>query len=129
MRAEELLRAGRESCVHPVTGLAMRRALESDALQFEIHANQLHQIDAGNDDLPSQSWGRFRRHPKSLPHQIEDFPGKESDLPFVVIPVIEKAIAPNATSGDAFNAAHGSIGKLAGRTTVLAEIIVPGRRT
>jgi hypothetical protein len=36
-------------------------------------------------------------------HQIENFPGEKGDLPFVVIGIIEKAIAAQTAAGDTFD--------------------------
>ena len=60
------------------------------------------------------------------PDQVEDFAGKKSDLPFVIVPVIEKAIAANAMAGDALDLSASSSGNSSGRPTVMAEIVVPG---
>ena len=58
---EKMLRPGRKGLVQPVARLAMGRSAKPNSLNREFLADEIVQIDAGNDDIPAQHAGRFIR--------------------------------------------------------------------
>jgi len=57
----------------------------------------------------------------------EDFDGEESNLAFVVLLEVEKAITSDAPAGNAFDLAHFDSGIIAGELAVAAKVVVAGR--
>ena len=58
---------------------------------------------------------------------LEDFAGKESDLAFVVVLIVEEAVTANAVPGYALDLIHLMEGVCPGLLVVMAEEIMAGR--
>jgi hypothetical protein len=105
----------------------MRTAAKANALELEFLSNQVHQINSGNDQIAPQHPGRLGCHAKMFCHQIENFPGEKGDLPFVVIGIIEKAIAAQTAAGDTFDPLGFEERGIVRHPAVVSKIVVPGR--
>ena len=78
---EKLLRTRSERGVHPVARFAMRRAMETHTLQFEVRTDQFRQVDSGYDHVTPEhardiSLGRSARD-----IQADDFARKKVICP------------------------------------------------
>jgi len=121
------VRPGSERLVHPIAWPAFLRAFELDTLDFELCPNQIVQIDPARDHIPPRRRGRNAGQFQRVTQLLKNFKGKESDLSFVLIFVIEIAIARNSVSGDALDLGHFDDRVLARGPLVVPEIIMTRR--
>ena len=124
---QKLVRAGAERLVHPITWPAFFRALELHTLDFELRPNQIVQVDLARDHIPPRRRGRNASQIERITQRLKDVEGKKSDLSFVLIFVIEIAVAHDSMSGDAFDPRHFDDRMLARGPFVVPEIIVTRR--
>lgn len=59
--------------------------------------------------------------------QVENLAGEKRDLAFVIIAIIEEAVAADPVPGDTLDLAGFDQRKIVRRPAVMAEIVVPGR--
>ena len=85
------------------------------------------QIDARDDDVAAQDTGRFVHAGKCGAQEIERFLREKSDLTLVVLLEVEKTIAANAVSGDAFDSIDFLQMIIVRFASMMAKIIVAGR--
>jgi hypothetical protein len=124
---EKSVRPGHERLVHPIARPALFRALELDALDFKLRPNQIVQIDLARDHIsPRRRW-RNSGQVKRVTQLSKNFEGKESDLSFVLIFVIEITIAHDSVSGHALDPGHFDGRMLIRGPAVMPEIIVRRR--
>lgn len=103
-------------------------AEKGHALDFEFGSDQCVEIGpAGHDVSSCRGWRRVVQV-KGVAESSVDFLGKEGDLSFIRLPVIEKAIATNSMTRDTLNAINLSHGMVAGRLVIVPEEVVRGRR-
>ena len=105
----------------------MRGAEETDSLQLKCFADERVQIGAGDDDIAPQNAGRFVDKREGHAEAIENFPGEESDLAFVVVFVIEKPVAAQSTARDAFDLVDFLEREIVRLAISMAVVIVAGR--
>ena len=102
----------------------MRGPPQANSLNGKFLADQVVQVDAGNDYIPAQVTRRFVRQAKSDDKFLENLDGKEGDLPLVIIAVVVKSIAANSVTGDAFHLLGFDQGKIVRGAPMMAEVIV-----
>src|SRR5262249_32701438 len=110
--------------VHPVARLALLDTDKTNALDFKFSANQRIQIDARDEGVAPRRRGLSEGQIKFAPESLQDFQGKERDLPFVVFLEVEEAIPPDTTAGNAVDLIHFHDRILAGRLTVVVKEVV-----
>lgn len=120
-------RAGCDGLIHPVAGLAFRDAFKLDALHGEAPADKGVQIDAFSDRIAAGSARRSSGDGERMAYIFIDLARKERDLPFVVVFVIEEAVAADTAARNALNVINLKKWMRAGALTVMAEEIVTGR--
>ena len=86
-----------------MTGLAFFDAEKPDTLELKLMANQERQLYALEQYVTSRGGGVGQGQVQLLSQRLEYFGREESDLSFVIIPVIKKTIALDATTGDTFD--------------------------
>jgi len=121
------VRSGSKSLVHPIAWPAFLRALELNALHFKLRPNQIVQVDLARDYVPPRRRGRNTGKAERVTQLVKNFDGKESDLPFVLVFIIEIAIAYDSVSGDALDPRHFDDRMLARGLLVMTEIIMTRR--
>jgi hypothetical protein len=124
---EEMLGAGSEGTVHPVTGTAFGRAEKADALELKLGSHELVEVEALGNDVAAGVAGGFAGEMEFGTKGIENLAGEEGDLALVIRLEIEETVAADAAPGDALDLLHLQGGMFAGRLLVVAEKIVAGR--
>jgi hypothetical protein len=76
----------------------MRRAVETHTLQFEVRADQFHQVDSGNDTLRRSTPGDCPSGQSARAIQAKTSSAKKGDLAFVIVGVVEESIATKAAA-------------------------------
>jgi hypothetical protein len=122
---QELFRAWFEGAIHPVTGLAFGRAVETNTFDLEFFSNQFIQIGMARQDIASHERGGEKTKVLRLTESLENLEFEKRDLPFVVGLVIEEAIAPDPMPRHALNGWNFLGGKIVRVTTVMTKEIVP----
>jgi len=77
--------------------------VEANTLHFKILSDQLVKIDMPSDYIAPHQSGRAISKLKRIAQLIENLQGKKRDLSFVILLIIEEAIAANAMPGCAFD--------------------------
>src|ERR1700690_143552 len=110
--------------VHPVTGAALGRAAEADALKGELAPNQAVQIDSACDHVATKHSGVLVVDAQTAAEVFVNLPSKKSDLALVVVLVMEIAVAADAGAGHALDGLQPDGGLLAGRPSMVPFEVV-----
>jgi len=105
---------------------ALLGAGKADALKLELGPNQAVQVRAPGKHVAPGEFGARGRQPEPPLQSLNDFQSKERDLPFVVRPMIEEPVAPDAAAGDAFHLFDAHEGMSTRRLAVMAEEVMAG---
>src|ERR1700730_12906230 len=105
----------------------MTGSAKANTLNRKFFANQLVQIDAGDDDVSPQHSRRLTRQAKILDQTFENLRREKGDLSLVILPVIVIAIAANSVARDALDLRHFHEWVVFCRLPMVSEIIVTGR--
>src|SRR5215472_18028151 len=124
---QELLCSRCDCPVHPVAGLAFANAFEEHALQLKSLPDQLIETYSFNDHIAANDSGGRGRDRKRCTNRAKYLDRKKCDLSLVVLLILEKAVAPNTLSRDAFNFRALHHGICPCRLTVMAEEVVSTR--
>lgn len=116
-----------EGLVHPITGFRFFGALEGDALHIEFSADEVIEIDATNEDVAAEDGGGVVVNRKLVAEALISFHGEEGDLAFIVLLVVEKAVADDAFACDEFNLVDFDHGGVSCGLAVVAEVVVRRR--
>jgi hypothetical protein len=100
--------------------------MKTDSLNLKVLVDEIIEVYATRNDVAPDLGARAIVHLQRAAKFLEDLAGEKSDLPFVIFPVIEEAIAANAMTCDAFDHwnFHGRVGVRF--VSVMAEEIMPG---
>jgi hypothetical protein len=77
--------------------------MKTDSLNLKVLVDEIIEVYATRNDVAPDPAARAIVHLQRPAKFLEDLAGEKSDLPFVILPVIEIAIAANAMTCDAFD--------------------------
>ena len=100
---QKFFRTRRNGAIHPITRSAFASPVKSHALHFEFAADQFVKIDIARYYVASHQGRRAILQLACAAKFLKNFSGEKSNLPFVIVSIIEKAVAANSVAGDAFD--------------------------
>lgn len=124
---EEVLRAGSNRAIHPVTGTAVLGAVKANTLDFKFFSDQSHEVHASRYDISARGPGRAVSDVKRSAKRLKDFEGKESNLSLIIFAMIKVAITLDSMSRDALDLRHFDRGMLVRYTIMVPDKIVARR--
>jgi hypothetical protein len=100
--------------------------MKTDSLNLKVLVDEIIEVYATRNDIAPDPVARAIAHLQRPAKFLEDLAGEKSDLPFVILPVSEVAIAADAMTGDAFD--HWNFqGRMGVRfASMVTEEIMPG---
>ena len=110
-----------------MTRPAFLSAAKADPLNFKIFPDQRIEIDASNENIPTEATGIGAFDLERAAKFIENFERKEGDLSFVIRFVIEIAIPPQTASSHAFNGWDFNRWEVVGLAAMVSFKIMAGR--
>ena len=105
----------------------MLGAVEFHPLNFEIAADEREKIDIGDDNVAAQNASGFVADSEFIAKLFENFDGEKRDLAFVILLMVEVAIADQAFSGHAFDSLLLDQWRISRFLAVVADEVVLGR--
>ena len=108
-------------------GLASWVPSNGHSLNFELFTDPLLELHSARYHISPEHPGVLVDNPKLPAHLLIGLPRKKSDLTFIVVLVIEKAIAYQALARDAFNLKNTNDRMCSCSMAIMPIEIVPGR--
>jgi hypothetical protein len=123
---EKVLCTRCDGAIHPIARLTLADAFELQALQAESPSDQLIQIHSPGNDIPPNDRWRESTDAEPAADIVENFKRKECDLALVIVAVIQKAVAEDSSSREAFDLLHFYVRARAGFLTMMTKEVVSG---
>ncbi len=100
---------------------------QTDSLHFKLGADQLCQIPTPRYDVSAQDGRQFFMGSQCATKRFKDLAAKESNLSLIIVLVIEKAVAPNPTSGYTFYLPHFHGRIVVRELAMMTKVVMAGR--
>ncbi len=102
----------------------MSGATKAHSLDGEFLANEIVQVDPGNDYVSPQHTGGFVLDAEVFYQPFENFGREKGDLSLVVVPVIIEPVAADSVAGDALDSFNFDERVIVGRLAVVPKVVM-----